>query len=308
MQREPTISVIVYALNDASTLKWCLDSLVEQESGCDFEVIVIDDCSTDATSHIVDASFPHFELVRQDRARGWVACVRDALPRLRGEIVAFLGAHCSADRRWLESTKEAMSSGCEAVTGRGTHGRQGFLARFEAMSVHGDYVGHEAGEVRYVWDDNFAILPYLLERALPRQSRLLSDGAGAVLLSLELQRQGIAIHYCPSMQIDHITHSMIAIFRLWNGELARNAVDIKLADPSLPAARLLWLGPVAAGALAVSRFLQGVRNVFRVRHAMHVSLPEAVLHCCLLACLAPAHFLGLCREIWLNRDHITRRA
>ena len=302
------ISVVVYTLNDASTIKWCLDSLGAQECRPDFEVFVIDDGSSDDTPQIVDACFPHFELVRQDRTRGWVACVRGALPKVRGEILAFLGAHCSADGRWLESAKEAMWSDRKVVTGRGTHGRQGFLARFEAMSVHGDYVGQEAGKVQCVWDDNFAILRSDLERALPNSNRPLSDGAGAVLLSFELERLGIPIHYCPSMQVDHITHSLSDIYGLWHGELAKNAVDIKLVDPSLPVARLLWLGPVAAGALSVSRFLQGVKAAFRVRHSLSVSLPEAVLHCCLLACLTPAYFLGLCREIRFNRDHIARGA
>jgi hypothetical protein len=278
--------------------------MVHQECQCDFEVIVVDDCSSDETPQIIAARFPQFVLVRQRQTRGWVAAVRGAVARAQGEILAFLGAHCSADEDWVATIEAEMSSGRQVITGLGRHGEQHLLHRFEALSVHSDYIGQEEGEVAFVWDDNFAIRLSSLEQALPDVSRYLSDGAGAVLLSLALERLGIPIHYRPSLQIDHTTHSLGTIIRFWHGEMAENAISIKLADGSLPFARLLWLGPLAAAVLAAGRFSHGIQAVLRTRHSLQVSLAEAAVHCCLLACLMPGYLAGLCREMALNWDEI----
>jgi hypothetical protein len=59
--------------------------------------------------------------------------------------------------------------------------------------------------------------------------------------------------------------------------------------------------------LAAGRFFQGVEASLRSRHSLQMSLPEVGVHCCLLACLTPAYFLGLCREIALSWEQIRRR-
>ena len=301
---DPALSVIVYARDDAGTITECLASLSDQDFPHQFEVLVVDDCSSDGTAEIVRTEFPQFVLVRQERVRGWVASVRRALTMARGEVLAFLGSHCTADRGWLSAVDTRMSGKRQVMTGRGTHGEDGFLARFEAVSVHASYVGSREGEVSFLWDDNFAIRSAVLERALPRSDRCLSDGAGAVLLSLELQRMGIPIHYEPSAQIDHVTHPLGAIIAYWYGEMAENAVAIKLEEPSLPWARILWTGPVAALTLAGARFYQGIRASWLSRDELPVSLLEVGAHGCLYACLGLAYFVGLCREIGQNWGQI----
>jgi glycosyltransferase involved in cell wall biosynthesis len=50
----PTVSIIVPARNEEASLKACLDSLVSQ-AGIDFEIIVVDDGSTDCTRAIAES-------------------------------------------------------------------------------------------------------------------------------------------------------------------------------------------------------------------------------------------------------------
>ena len=57
----PTVSVIVPARNEESCLGACLESLVRQ-SGVTFEIIVVDDASTDHTREIAQ-SFPTVRLI-----------------------------------------------------------------------------------------------------------------------------------------------------------------------------------------------------------------------------------------------------
>src|SRR5450759_3411095 len=52
-EKIPKVSVCVVTYNQEKFIRQCLQSIVDQETDCDFEVIVGDDCSTDGTRDIV---------------------------------------------------------------------------------------------------------------------------------------------------------------------------------------------------------------------------------------------------------------
>ena len=60
--RPPKVSVCVITYNQEQYIRKCLQSLVEQQTNFDFEVIVGDDCSTDGTRAVVEEfveRYPH---------------------------------------------------------------------------------------------------------------------------------------------------------------------------------------------------------------------------------------------------------
>jgi glycosyltransferase involved in cell wall biosynthesis len=296
------ITIVVYALNDQQTIGACLQSLTAQRSESGHEVVVLDDGSTDQTADIVSRDHPQLRLLREESTVGWVSALHEHLPSFRGGLLAFLGAHCQAEVGWLATVEREMARGDPPViTGSGDHGRQRLLQRFHAISVHGDYVSQSEGEVPFLWDDNFAIQPDLLRKALPQTQVPLSDGAGAVLLSRNLGKMGIPIAYRPALRIHHDTHSLSEMFAMWYGEMAVNCVAMKRADPSAPGAGLLRLGPAAAAALAAKRWVQSVISMSRARRWLDISLPELGLHVALLTLVMPAYFGGLCRSWFLTR-------
>src|SRR5690348_8752058 len=70
MRSAPLVSVIVPARNEEASLGACLESLVGQ-NGLEFEIIVVDDASTDATRAIA-LSFPSVILVdASPLSEGW---------------------------------------------------------------------------------------------------------------------------------------------------------------------------------------------------------------------------------------------
>jgi GT2 family glycosyltransferase len=90
------VSVIIPLYNKARWVRRSLDSIAAQRLG-DFEVIVVDDGSTDGGGEIV-ASYPdrRFRLVRQ--ANGGPGAARNrGIAEARGELIAFL----DADDEWL---------------------------------------------------------------------------------------------------------------------------------------------------------------------------------------------------------------
>ncbi len=101
----PKVSVVVCAYNGADTLEECLRSLRDLDYP-NYEVIVVDDGSTDRTPQIAER-FPEFRLIRQDN-RGLSAARNIGAHAATGEIVAYTDCDCMADQTWLSYLVRSM--------------------------------------------------------------------------------------------------------------------------------------------------------------------------------------------------------
>ncbi|MBN2505257.1 MAG: glycosyltransferase [Verrucomicrobia bacterium] len=98
LPRTPRVSVVVASYNGGRTLRACLDSL-QRLHYPDYEVILVDDGSTDDTPAIA-AAWPQVRYVRQPNL-GLSAARNAGVAAATGEIVAFTDADCRADEDWL---------------------------------------------------------------------------------------------------------------------------------------------------------------------------------------------------------------
>jgi glycosyltransferase involved in cell wall biosynthesis len=89
------VSVIIPAYNNESTIERAIDSVLTQDFDR-FEVIVIDDGSTDSTGHLLAHYGAQIQVLRQAN-RGAAAARNLAARGARGEYLAFL----DADDEWL---------------------------------------------------------------------------------------------------------------------------------------------------------------------------------------------------------------
>jgi hypothetical protein len=104
----PRFTVIVPAYNAAGTIERCLRSILDQTFG-DFELIVVDDASTDSTAAIVASlSDSRVRLIRGERNAGPSVCRNRALRSARGISVLFADAD-----DWLEP--EFLAAGVAAA-------------------------------------------------------------------------------------------------------------------------------------------------------------------------------------------------
>ncbi len=99
LERHPRISVIVACYNGERTLKACLDSL-DRLNYADYEVILVNDGSTDGTQKIA-AAHPRERYFQHERNLGLSVARNTGIAAATGEILAFTDADCRADEDWL---------------------------------------------------------------------------------------------------------------------------------------------------------------------------------------------------------------
>src|SRR6266571_2177447 len=87
--KTPLVSFVVPCYNYGRYLPDCLASIFGQEGAHDFEVIVIDDGSTDNTSEVLRSfTDPRMEVICHSKNLGHVATVNEGLRQARGTFVA----------------------------------------------------------------------------------------------------------------------------------------------------------------------------------------------------------------------------
>lgn len=124
MDKTIEVTVIVITYNRAARLAGALDSLLHQETDgdLDFEILVVDDGSTDQTAALVQdlartISRPSLRYVRQDNAG--IASARNlGVAKARGSWLAFFDDDQVASPRWLvELYRTAQEQGLQCVGG-----------------------------------------------------------------------------------------------------------------------------------------------------------------------------------------------
>ena len=101
----PKVSVVVCSYDGARTLEPCLHSLMRLDYP-DFEVILVDDGSTDNTPQIA-SRFPDIRYIHQTN-HGLSHARNVGALAARGEIVAYTDSDCVADESWLTYLVRAM--------------------------------------------------------------------------------------------------------------------------------------------------------------------------------------------------------
>ena len=125
------VSVVVPVRNRRDLLARMLDGL-QTQTFADFEVVVVDDGSTDGCEDEALArrnAGLRVKVTRSDGV-GAVAARRTGVERSEGELLAFTDSDCVPRPGWLEAGVNAVDAGAEVVKGA-THPARWPLAPFE---------------------------------------------------------------------------------------------------------------------------------------------------------------------------------
>jgi GT2 family glycosyltransferase len=105
---EPRVSVLVVNYNGAKHLPACLTALERQSVPRHrFEVVVVDNASTDGSADLVRERFPRVKLVPLDRNTGFAEGTNVAARHARGRLLVLLNNDTIPDPYWLEELLRA---------------------------------------------------------------------------------------------------------------------------------------------------------------------------------------------------------
>lgn len=104
------VSVIVVNWNRRDLLRACLESLARQTLA-EFEIIVVDNGSTDGSPERVVQEFPLVRLIRNRENRGFCAANNQGIRASNAEFVALLNNDAEAEPDWLTALLDSFE-GC----------------------------------------------------------------------------------------------------------------------------------------------------------------------------------------------------
>lgn len=101
----PVVSIVVLAYNHEKYIKICLENILNQNFHHNYEIIIADDCSQDATRDICYEYFTLYpnivRLLFQESNQGLLCNYRDATALCRGKYIA----QCAGDDYWCDRDK-----------------------------------------------------------------------------------------------------------------------------------------------------------------------------------------------------------
>jgi len=156
-----TYSVVIPAYNAAGTITASLQALQNQTVPCQqYEIIVVDDGSTDGTSEVVEQFIQSHELTAEARQpagglgdelpaalkllrqphRGAAAARNAGAQAARGDIIIFLDADCAPAPDWLERLAASLTGdGVAGAGGRVSTQQRGLIPRFVQLEYDERY-------------------------------------------------------------------------------------------------------------------------------------------------------------------------
>lgn len=285
---DPSISVIIPTRNRAALLPGVLQALAEQACRAVFEVVIVDNASTDGTRTLVAArcaSDPRFRRLHEP-VLGRSAAMNAGAASARGALLLFTDDDVVMAPDWIETYRRFIAS--RPPTGLLMAGGPihpvasdlgpwpswvGSEAATELMPLDWGQVERVLGSREYLWGANMALTAGVFERmggwdvTIGRRG----DERGTyedVEYQDRIRRAGGAVWFCPRARVLHrLPEEHVTPARILSNAFARGRNSVWAIDGSSP------MDTGAGGASLVARFAAwAVRTLaFRVsREAGHL--------------------------------------
>jgi len=209
MTTHPRFSIVIPAYNEAAYLGACLESLRQQDFGGDYEIVVVDNNSTDATAAVARS---HGVTVAAERRAGVCWARQRGTELASGDIVVSTDADTVYRRDWLSriDTVFRADPALAAVAGPCRFVNAPRWGRVYARALFGsvNLMSRATGRVPYVAAANIAFRKSAwrgydtaatqggdelgLLRELRRRGPVAFDAANPVFTSARRMRRGLA--------------------------------------------------------------------------------------------------------------------
>jgi len=198
----PVVSVVVPVRNGADTIRACIESLlgVEFPQG-EFEVIVIDNDSSDSTVRVLDHFHGRIRTFKE-RKRGPSAARNTGVFHALGQLIAFTDADCVVEPAWLKNLVQPLTNPAIGIAGGEILALQpaNRIERFGEL-IHDHRRALEEFQPPYAITMNWASRRAVLEQAgLFDESLIRGEDFD---LATRIHAAGYRFVYCPDARVWH---------------------------------------------------------------------------------------------------------
>jgi|GEM_PF-1195626 len=103
-------SIVIVTYNRKLLLEKCLNSIFNQKNPHPFEVIVVDNNSTDGSADFIERNFKQsVKLIRNKTRVSLLKAKQLGINECAGDIIAFTDDDCSVSENWLEEISSALA-------------------------------------------------------------------------------------------------------------------------------------------------------------------------------------------------------
>ncbi len=88
------LTIIIVSYNSLGFLKACLDSIYKNPPGPGYEIVVVDNASTDGTPGFIEKNYPGAALISNSKNVGFAAANNQAIARTRSDYILLINSDC----------------------------------------------------------------------------------------------------------------------------------------------------------------------------------------------------------------------
>ncbi|MDB4970714.1 MAG: hypothetical protein JWN44_6403 [Myxococcales bacterium] len=105
----PEVSIVIPVYNHFEFTYACLESIIGRTDGPSYEVIVVDDCSSDATQRMLEC-VDHVRVVRNARQLGFIGACNAGAEVARGRYLVLLNNDTEVRDGWLRELRDTFTA------------------------------------------------------------------------------------------------------------------------------------------------------------------------------------------------------
>jgi len=213
---EPQVSIIIPVYNQLDLTLRCLSSIAALRTSKRYEVVVVDDASTDATLQTLQ-TVEGLIVIRNESNVGFVRTCNHGASRARGETLVFLNNDTIVEPGWLDPLCDALENegvgiaGSKVLNPDGTIQeagcaifRDGSAAQYARGLPADTFSAAVARDVDYCSGVSLAIRKDLFEEIGGFDLRYSPAYYEDTDLALEVASRGFRVRYCPTSVLVHL--------------------------------------------------------------------------------------------------------
>ena len=221
------ISIVVPNYNGEITIKKCLDFIFSQNYD-NFEVVVVDDCSTDNSIEII-RSYQKVKLIELNKNQGPAVARNEGADNSKGDIIVFVDSDVCLPESALSLIKKTFE---EEQDTQAIVGMPDRFCKFENMCsqhfnlrVHFNYLNLPP-YISIIYGSIFAVRRKTFFEVGGLDARFKTAGVEDDDLGIRISQKGYKIKHLKNLQINH--YKPVSLRKLIKNDFFRAADRIKL--------------------------------------------------------------------------------